>query len=414
VPLFELIKKKLQGFTPKPRAATDTLNLDFKENEHLTIGVEVELQIIDKKTFALADRSDELIEKLKDKKQFVPELFKSIIEINSSVHKNLHELSPEMRELIGLVEKEADALGCAVMGSGCHPTMHYEDLGTREAEGKRYAQLVERNQWLMRRWMVSGMHIHMAMKSAEECMRFMLYFEHYIPHFIVLSASSPYWHGSDTGLRSCRSIISESIPTAALMYTVNSWPELQELVRNLTKSKAITSLKDLHWDIRPSPAYGTLELRVCDMPTNLQDVVAISAFAHTLALWFSNNGEWLTHMPKPQMWMARENKWRALRYGAEAEIVITPDGTTVPIKQDFEKIFERIAETAKAHGYIPYLEHLKTILAQGSSSDRQRAVFANTGSLQSVIAHNLKEFQEGLPVYPVAEEPKPLQQKASA
>lgn len=404
--MFEAIKKKFQGLKLSRRAPTDTLKLDFKENDSITVGVEVELQIIDKINYALADRADELIARLKDKKQFVPELFKAIMEINSSVHKNVSDLVPELHNLMTMASKEAAEIGCVVVGGGCHPVMRYQDLETRESEGKRYAMLLERNQWLMRRWMVSGMHIHLAMKSAEECIRYMHFFEHYIPHFVVLSASSPYWHAQDTGLQSCRSIISESIPTAALMYTINSWPEMQELVKNLTKSKAITSLKDLHWDIRPSPAYGTLELRMSDMPTNLQDIAAIAAFAHSLALWFSNNADWLTHMPKPQMWMARENKWRALRYGADAEIIINHDGTTGPIRQEFEKIFERIGDTARLNGYSTHIEHLRQILAGGSSSDRQRRVFTNTGSLQSVISHNLLEFQEGRPIYPPAEEPK--------
>jgi glutamate---cysteine ligase / carboxylate-amine ligase len=383
----------------------DTLNLDFKSNESITIGIEVELQIIDKRSLSLCDRADELIERLKPHSdQYVPELFKSIIEINSSPHPTVHELGPEMERLLNTAQIEANAMGCALMGSGCHPIARYEELVTRTSE--RYEQLLDRNQWLMRRWMVSGMHIHLAMPSANECIRFMMFFEHYIPHLLALSASSPYWQSSDTGLESCRSIISEALPTASLIYTIDSWAGLVELVNSLKISKTITHLKDLHWDIRPSPGYGTLELRVFDMPTNLKDILAIAAFVHTLALWFSQQGDWLTSMPKPTMWMARENKWRAMRYGLDAEIIQNFEGQTICIKEDLQKLLTRIDEVVRAKNYSAHIDHLKTMIESGNSSLRQRCVFENTGSLEEVVRHNINEYQQGAPLYPSTSQAK--------
>jgi carboxylate-amine ligase len=378
---------------------TNTINLDFKSNESITLGVEVELQIVDKNTLALSDKSDELIERLKvHSKQYVPEMFKSIIEINSSPHSTVHELAPELERLLTTAQMEASGLGCVLMGSGCHPFARYEELVTRSSE--RYDQLMDRNQWLMRRWMVSGMHIHLAMPSASECIRFMMFFEHYLPHLLALTASSPYWQGSDTGLESCRSIISEALPTASLIYTIDSWADMVELVNRLKVSKTITHLKDLHWDIRPSPGYGTLEIRVFDMPTNLKDILAIAAFVHTLALWFSQQGDWLTNMSKPPMWMARENKWRAMRYGLEAEIIQNLEGGTICIKEDLLKLLARMDEMVRAKNYGEHIDHLKSIIENGNSSDRQRRVFEHTGSLEDVVRHNIDEYQRGAPVYP--------------
>lgn len=394
----------------KSRAKSDTLDLEFKKNETMMIGAEVELQIIDNNSLELTDLSDDLIKRLQPQsKQFVPEWFKSLIEINSTPHKSANDLSKEFESLIKLALQEATAMNCHLMGSGCHPSTHYGDLEMRDHA--RYGLMLERNQWLARRWMVSGLHIHIGMPSATSCIRYMHFFEHFIPHFVALSASSPYWQRTDTGLDSCRSIVSESLSTAALMYTINSWPEMKELVKKLVRSKTITSLKDLHWDIRPSPVFGTLELRVCDMPTNIADIGAIVAFAHTLALWFSNNADWLSHMPKPPMWLARENKWRALRYGMDAEIITSDSGKTESLREDFSKIMDRIESTALAHNYGHHMEHLKTIIKNGNSSSRQKAVFANTGSFKDVIRHNIQELKQGTPVFPVA---TPQEQNVSA
>lgn len=394
---FPNFLKRLLSETEKSSAKK--IDMSFKENDSITIGAEIELHILDKETLAPVDRADELIERLKvHSKQYVPELFKSFIEINSSPHASVYTLEEELRILIGLAREEADAMGLTLMGAGCHPFMHYMEVTARDYS--RYGELLDRHKWLIRRWAVSGMHIHLGMKSALDCLRFMHFFEHFIPHLVALSASSPFWQSSDTGMHSYRSTISEALSTSSLMYTAKSWSEIVELVDRLERSKTIGSLKDLHWDIRPSPGYGTLEIRVFDMPTNLQDMIAICAFVHTMALWFSKHGDWLVSMPKPPMWMARENKWRATRDGLDAEIIKDYEGNTICIREDIFSQLNRINQTVRAKDYSLYIDNLKSIVENGSSAARQRIVFASSGSLKSVVAHNINELEAGSPIQP--------------
>lgn len=392
--------RRLIGTIPAETEETfKKIDLSFKKNDSITIGAEVELHTLDKVTLAPVDRADDLIAQLSiHSKQYVPEFFKSFIEINSTPHASIYTLEEELTKLIRGAEVEADNLGLALMGSGCHPSMHYMEVTARDYS--RYGELLDRHKWLIRRWAVSGMHIHLGMKSAVDCLRFMHFFEHFIPHLVALSASSPFWQSSDTGMHSYRSTISESLSTSSLMYTVNSWGEMTELVERLERSHTIGSLKDLHWDIRPSPGYGTLEIRVFDMPTNLQDMAAICAFVHTMALWFSKHGDWLSSMPKPPMWMARENKWRATRDGLDARIIKDYEGNTVCIREDILNLLKRIDQTVRAKDYSGYIDHLKSIVENGSSSTRQRQVFANSGSLKDVVAHNIQELRVGRPIQP--------------
>src|SRR5690606_12318585 len=143
-------------------------------------------------------------------------------------------------------------------------------------------------------------------------------------HLLALTASSPFWQGEDTGLASCRSTIFESCPTAAHPCRLRDWAEFSGLCANLIKSKAIGSHKDLWWDVRPSPDFGTVEIRICDGLATLSETLAVVAFIHALAYWYDANADYDVTMRAPHMWMMRENKWRATRYGMDAEIIASP------------------------------------------------------------------------------------------
>jgi carboxylate-amine ligase len=411
--IIDYFKTALKKLKPVPLHPSEmaAINFDFTPNEKITIGIEIELQVIDRQTLDLTNKADDVLARVAEhSKQFVPELLKSQIEINSHVHTNANDLEQEIRDLLKLASEQAQAIDCEVTGGGCHPFGNYHAIDVRT--DNRYKTLLERNQWTSRRWIANGMHIHLGMKSEHEFIRFMLFFENYIPHLIALSASSPFWQGSDTGLDSGRSVLGDSMPTAPLMYTVNSWAKFKNLAKTLKQVKGIRSLSDLHWDIRPNTGYGTLEIRVFDMPTNVSDVIALAALTHTMALWFSTQGEWLDQMPKTPLWMARENKWRALRYGMESEVIKDENGLVRPMRADILQLLDRIQETAVAHGYERHLENIRKIVKHGNSSMRQRAVYEATGSFKDVARHTIQEFKAGHPIYPDAA-PGPAQRKAS-
>lgn len=372
--------------------------LDFKPNKDLTLGVETELILLDRDGLMPLPLADDIEKAFASSKNITPEAFLSIIEIITSVHKDAHGVETELTKLYADATRLAAEKNALLYAGGCHPLAnphHMKHRGTG-----RYAENVERFQIALRQWIACGMHIHIGMRSERDCMRFMNFFRHFIPHFTALSASSPFWQGEDTGLASYRAMLNEALPTASLLHSVKTWEDFQNMVKTLENAGVIQHIKDLWWDLRPSCGYGTLELRMADMPTNMQELKAIVAFAHALAHWFDEHGSWLTHMAPPRVWMARENKWRSLRHGLDAQLIKDGDGSTLAVREDLLIWCERLKETAAKLGYEKEMENLRTLVEKGPASNRQRAIWQQTGDVRTAVRHSLKEFEGGLPLYP--------------
>lgn len=373
--------------------------ITFQSGGILTLGVEIELQIIDPETLQLASKAESLLKAAGSNgiKRLKPEIYQNMMEINTAKCQNVHEVEQDLLESFNALQALGKKEGVSFATTGVHPYSKYaENLLT---DSPRYHQLIDRNQWITRRITVFSMHVHLGMKSGDDFVRFNNFFLHFLPHFLALSASSPYWQGEDTGLSACRPSIFESLPTAGQPYQVHNWSEFESLYQTLTKCGAIQSLKDLWWDMRPSPGFGTLEIRVCDGPATLAEATAIAAYIHLLAHWFNDNANWIDQVPPPQRWLARENKWRAMRHGMDAEMVVNPQGITKSIRRDIEDWLHKTAAHRDALNYGKYVQVLRQIIAHGNSSQRQRAIFAGKSSLQEVVRHNIREFEKRTPVW---------------
>lgn len=381
-------KSKARGLAEK---------LDFKSNDKLTIGVETELLLVDQDRLMPLPLADDVAKAFSSNKNITPEAYLSIVEIITSVQNDAHGVEDELNRLYTEVKRLAGEKGAVCFAGGCHPLANHKNM-TRRMAG-RYGENVERFQITMRQWVACGMHIHLGMKSERDCIRFMNFFRYFIPHLTALAASSPFWQGEDSGLHTNRAMLNEALPTASLLYSVKTWEDFTSMVKTLDEAGVIHHIKDLWWDLRPSCGYGTLELRMADMPTNMQEMKAIVAFVHALAVWFDEHGSWLTHMAPPKAWMARENKWRALRHGVEAELIKDGDGSTLLLREDIDSWLERIAETVTKLGYEKEMAHLRTLTQKGPASARMRDVWQQTGSLHDVVRHCVKEFDSGAPVY---------------
>lgn len=364
--------------------------ITFRSNGVLTLGVEIELQLIDPLTQNLASRAEELLAATQHIKSIKPEFYLSTIEINTEKCADVKAIEKDLSAALAKLKPIAEGMGIQFSTTGSHPFARYSDCIISPTE--RYQELIDRNQWLTRRMTVYGLHVHIGMASGDDCIRFNNFFMHFLPHFLAISGSSPFWQGADTGLASCRPTTYEALPTAGLPYLVENWREFEHLYETLKKCGSITSLRDLWWDMRPSPCYGTLELRVCDGPATLYEALAITAFIHTLAHWFADHGSWLECMNYPSRWLLRENKWRAIRYGLDAELVINTDGKTKRLREDIKDWVEKLKPYAKTLGYEEYLSNLLTLLERGTSSERQRKIFQQTHSLEEVVCFNIREF----------------------
>ena len=363
---------------------------NFRSNGILTLGAEVELQIIDPESFKLIPKAEEILNHSLADEKIKPELYLSTVEINSNKCDNAFEIEKDLNESFDLITKIANDVGLRLATTGCHPFSRYSDCLITQTV--RYNELIDRNQWLTRRMTVYGLHVHIGMKSGDDAIRFNNFFLNFIPHLLALSASSPFWQAEDTGLASCRPTTYESLPTAGSPYQVKNWLEFENLYASLKKCKAINSLRDLWWDIRPSPSYGTIEIRVCDGLATLEETMAIIAFIHLLANWFNDHGSWLEQVPVRPVWLSRENKWRVIRHGLEADLITNVDGSTKSIKKDILEWIEKLEIYSDKLGYQKYIISLKNIVEKGNGSTRQRKVFAQTNSLEEVVKSNIEEF----------------------
>ncbi|HET9054301.1 MAG TPA: YbdK family carboxylate-amine ligase, partial [Cyclobacteriaceae bacterium] len=318
-----------------------TQNLLFKSNERiLTLGVELEFQVIDNQSLLLAPRANEIIERAAHP-QIKPEFFQSSLEIITGVCTTVFDAQTELKKLIGIVRKTAAEIDLKISSTGTHPEADYRDRLVTPS--LRYNELMDRNQWIIRRMAVYGMHIHLGMRSGDVCIRYHNFFLHFVPHLLALSASSPFWHSLNTGLACARPTMYESMPTSGMPYIVKSWSAFENLYKTMVRTGSIKSIHDLWLDLRPSPELGTLELRMCDEPATLAEAMAITAYVHVLALWYEEHHEEWEHKHKAlKRWVLRENKWRAIRYGLEGEMILATNKKTKFIHEDIYYWLEKV------------------------------------------------------------------------
>lgn len=383
--------------SPTILASAEENEIYFRSNGILTLGVEVELQLIDAINYNLCSRAEEVLEATTHLKKVKPEFYLSTLEINTDKCYSVQNVENDLYETLAHLQPVTKELNLLLSTTGSHPFSKYSDWIISPTA--RYQELIDRNQWLTRRMSVFGLHVHLGMSSGEDCIRFNNFFMYFLPHLLALSSSSPFWQGIDTGLSSCRPTTYESLPTAGQPYHVQKWQDFKHLYKTLKSCGSIKSLKDLWWDLRPSPGFGTLEIRVCDGAATLSETLAIVAFIHTLAYWFSDNGSWLESVAYPPYWLSRENKWRAIRYGLDAELVMNTDGKIKLMRNDLEEWIEKLQPYIKQLDYQHYFSTLQTLLTRGTSSERQRKVFTQTNCFKEVVKHNINEFLQQEPLY---------------
>ncbi|MBP9193144.1 MAG: hypothetical protein KBF57_00570, partial [Saprospiraceae bacterium] len=245
------------------------------------------------------------------------------------------------------------------------------------------------------------LHVHIGMLNADECIRYSNYLIQFLPHLIALSASSPFWKGNDTGLNASRPTTYESHPTAGMPILVKDWSQFLILYDQLLQTQSIQSMKDVWWDLRPSPGYGTLEIRICDAPATMIEMESITALIHILALRCKLDNQKIDSSTQslPTNWILRENKWRAIRFGVDAEIIKESTLETISIKSDIYQIIDEMEPFVSQFGYQKYMQCLKDILEKGNSAVRQRNVMGKNGNIDEVILHNIKEFELGRPIW---------------
>jgi carboxylate-amine ligase len=369
--------------------------IPFAKSPGHTLGAEVELQILDWKSHDLCSGARRLIHYLgKSSKlehaSIKPELFQSMIEVNTGVCRNVGEVRHDLQNAFGELRMAGEALGLEFASAGTHAFASYEGRVVYPSERFRY--VLERNRHLARRLSIYGLHVHMGMPDGDTAIAMMNAVLPKAPYFLALSGSSPFWKGEDTGLVSCRTTVFESMPTAGTPPTFRSWADFEAHAEVLTTSRSIESLKDLWWDVRPSPAYGTLEVRICDTLPTLSETVALVALMHTYVVRCEDMRRAGHRFEPPPTWLLRENKWRATRWGVDAELVVDERGTVRKLRAELERMLLECEPYAERLGCVAELRRVAAMADGGCSYRRQRDVYRNTRSCAAVmqsLAHEL-------------------------
>ena len=372
------------------------MKIPFASSERSSLGVEWELMLIDRGSRELVSGGAEVLAALspdgEEHRGAKAELFQSTIEIVTGVCQTVGEATADLTRTIDQVRAEADKAGLALMCTGTHP---FTDWRTQQiTEHPRYQKLLDDMQWLARRLQIFGVHVHVGTRSPDKAVFFVNALTAYVPHLLALSSSSPYWKGADTGLASARSKVFEGLPTAGLPFMLDDWAEFELYMDTLIQTRTIASIKEVWWDIRPHPTYGTVELRICDGLPTLREVGMVAAISQCLVEMFDREMDKGYKLPKPKQWVVRENKWRAARHGMDAEIISGGDNRLVPVREALAELVQDLSPTAERLGCVEELEHVMAVVEGGASYERQRAVAAASGGdLTAVVDSLVDEFE---------------------
>ena len=382
------------------------MRIDFTSSERTSLGVEWELELVDLQTRELVGLSDPVLIAMSADAEISEtgdgehpkakhELLQSCVEVITGICDTVAEAKADLAGTVAEVAAVAATLDAGVMCSGTHPIT---DWSTQQiTDDERYHALIERNQWMARQLQIFGVHVHCGIRAPEKAIPIVNALLAYLPHFLALSASSPYWIGSDTGLASYRSKVFEALPTAGLPYQLSGWDAFENYMQLLIESHAIESIREVWWDIRPHPNFGTVELRICDGMPSLDEIGCVAALAQCLVERFDRQLDDGYTLPEPRPWLVRENKWRAARYGLEAEIVVDNSGRLQPVTTALTDLVDDLLPIARRLECAEELESIPRLIERGASYQRQRAAAAaNGGDLVPVVDLLLAEMRDGL------------------
>jgi carboxylate-amine ligase len=352
------------------------------------VGFELELQIIDPQTGDLAPGSVRILKACQEEglPGITAELMQSMIEVKTGVHRTVREARDELLPLLRRVRNVASSLGYDLALGGTHP--FNRGLAGVVFPAERYERIQERLAWLTYQRVVFGLHVHVGVPDGDIAVGVINMLVGYLPHLLAVSANSPFWHKEDTGLASCRSVLYRMLPHAGVPRYFRNWKEFRQYYGVLRDCHAIQSPKDIYWDIRPCPNFGTVEIRVCDMPPSLAMVFGIVTLVRALVVGAQRLLQERPHLRRGDVrrhWVAVENKWLAARYGLQAMHIRTPSGKRRLLKQDFADLIERVRPVAEEAGDGSFLAALRPTESFESGADRQRRLIRENGDWRWLV-----------------------------
>lgn len=369
----------------------------FRESPRPTIGIEWEIALVDKTSRDLSNTAATVFDAVGELRahdgtpQVTKELLRNTVELVTGVHETVGAAVQDLSATMDTVRRAADGLGVDLFCAGTHPFAQWSTQQLTRTE--HYDELIERTQWWGRQMLIWGVHVHVGVSHREKVFPILNSLLLSYPHLLALSASSPMWSGSDTGYASNRALMFQQLPTAGLPFQFENWRQFERYVHDEMKTGVFEQLGGMHWDIRPAPKWGTIEVRICDGISNRAELAALAAFIHCLIVHLDERVERGEDLPTLPPWHVQENKWRAARYGLDAIVIVDSDNRERLVTEDLAELLDRLEPTARRLGCADELAAVADIPRHGANYQRQRKVAAAAqGDLVAVVDALVREL----------------------
>src|SRR6266700_2312579 len=365
--------------------------------DQFTLGIEEEFQIVDPRTRELRSHVSEFLEegKMILGEQIKPAMIQSMIEVGTGICRNIQEARADITRLRSIISGLAAKNGLAIVAASTHPFSRWQDQKIYEDE--RYELLVEELQAVARSLLIFGLHVHVGVADPDRRIHIMNAARYFLPHVLALSTSSPFWLGHNTGLKSYRTEVFKKFPRTDIPDHFDSFASFQRYIDLLVKTNCIDNGKKIWWDVRPHAFFPTLEFRVCDIPTRVDDTIAIAALFQAIVAKLNSLIDKNLGFRLYRRALIQENKWRAVRYGLEGKLIDFGKQKEVPVRDLIRELLEFVDDVLDDLGSRKEVEHVHTILERGTSADEQLRVFRETNDLTKVVDRLIELTVENIP-----------------
>jgi len=363
--------------------------IEFTYNGSPTLGVELELQLVDANSFALKSTAADILQGIPAEQSacFKPELVQCCIEINTDVCKDVAQVERDLTAKLATAARLAEKSDTRLFWAGTHPFSGWQEQEITRDE--RYLSLVELLQDTARRLITFGLHVHVGVDTGDKAVMVCERILNHLPTLLALSSNSPFWNGRSTGLHSQRSKLMENLPTAGLPPLMRNWSEYVWLVNHLIDTGFINGIREIWWDVRPHNNFGTVEVRICDLPQSLEDVLGLTALVQCLVHDLSREIDGGTYQLNCHPTMVRQNKWRACRHGLDAKLVDTETQKPIDARETVRRLVQRLRPVAAEMDCETYLDHVLAMADRPTGSQNQLQVFDETGDVTEIVRRSI-------------------------
>ncbi len=366
------------------------------KEEHFTLGIEEEFQIIDPETRELRPQVQQILEdgKRRHDKQVKPELHQSVVELGTEICRDIGQAREQVIQLRTDLAELAARAGSKMASAGTHPFSHWTDQSITKNE--RYATIVEDMQQVARANLTFGLHVHVGIPDREDGIDLMNQARYFLPHIHALSVNSPFWRGRNTGLKAYRQMIFERFPRTGIPDVFQGLSEYEEYIELLVATGCIDNAKKIWWDIRLHPFFNTLEFRICDAQSRVDDTIALAAVMQAIVFKLHKLRRQNTSFRIYPRRLLDENRWRASRYGIDGKLIDFGRKCEIDERELLQEMMQFIAPEVEELGSQRELAHIEMIISEGTGADRQLRVYEESNDIKAVVDQIVRETYEGL------------------